>query len=270
MRASTEHPKARRHPIATGLAPHVDPRWAEDFVIELRLLGVQGARIGDALSEVESHCEESGENATQAFGDPADYARNLQLPPQSDTSPRALLLFASPTFLQCLAMSLLLWSFDAWLSHEQLGITIAHIVTVVAFLVGASLLVRFSERVLRLFAHHPLIMGIFLMTWVAVLATSFRLLDDVIWRVSTPWTLAAGAVAMIVGTVWMFASLRARGTDDGPITSPLENAGTSSRRQAPGLVRSLTASSRLGSLLFMAQIPVATVILLGTTLMLHK
>ena len=59
------------------LAPHVDQRWAETFIVELRLVDVTGARIGEALSEVESHCGESGQGADQAFGDPVAYARTL-------------------------------------------------------------------------------------------------------------------------------------------------------------------------------------------------
>jgi hypothetical protein len=38
----------------------VDEKWAETFIVELRLIGVQGVRIGAALSEVESHCSETG------------------------------------------------------------------------------------------------------------------------------------------------------------------------------------------------------------------
>ena len=78
MRSSIEAKKpSRRHRISLGLAPHVDPVWAEQFAIELRSLGVAGARIGDVLREVDSHCQEGDQSAPQAFGDPADYARRL-------------------------------------------------------------------------------------------------------------------------------------------------------------------------------------------------
>lgn len=78
MRSSLAGQKLTRgRRIALGLAPHVDPNWAEEFAVELRLLGVAGARIGDVLGEVNPHCQESKESATQAFGDPADYARSL-------------------------------------------------------------------------------------------------------------------------------------------------------------------------------------------------
>lgn len=71
--------ETRRRPDTdpVALAPSVDRRWAEAFVVEQRLLGVPGGRIGDALVTVESHVRESGEDAQEAFGDPRDYARAL-------------------------------------------------------------------------------------------------------------------------------------------------------------------------------------------------
>lgn len=60
-----------------GMAPHTDPQWVEDFVIEQRLLGVLGTRIGDALATVDSHLEESGQSAQEAFGPAVEYAREL-------------------------------------------------------------------------------------------------------------------------------------------------------------------------------------------------
>jgi hypothetical protein len=256
--------------MARGLAPHVDPVWAEDFAIQLRLLGVEGGRIGDALSEVESHCEESEESATEAFGDPVDYARNLQLPQHTDTSSRAMLLSVLPTIFQVLGMFMLIWSFEAWLSHQQLEITVAHSVTAAAFLTGTLLLVRFADQVLPALARRPGLLGIILVAWIAVLALSFRILDDVIWRVGPGWSLTAGAAALIGGVAWVLARHSTHGSSDGPILSPLDNAPTSSRRRMLGSRRRMFEPFQLGSLIGMAQIPVATAILLATTLMLHN
>lgn len=69
-----------RTPDPATLAPHVEEPWREAFVVELRLLDVPGARIGDALSEVDTHCADSAESALDAFGDPVLYARSLGLP----------------------------------------------------------------------------------------------------------------------------------------------------------------------------------------------
>lgn len=48
--------------------------WRDTFVAELRLRGVPGRQIGEALAEVDAHCADSGQAPGQAFGDPAGYA----------------------------------------------------------------------------------------------------------------------------------------------------------------------------------------------------
>lgn len=48
--------------------------WRDEFIIELRVRGVTGERIGAALAEVDTHCADSGESAAEAFGSPRDYA----------------------------------------------------------------------------------------------------------------------------------------------------------------------------------------------------
>lgn len=60
--------------------PHVDPEWAQGAVGELRQRGADGAQIGAALLEVESHLAESGATAADSFGHPTEYAAALDLP----------------------------------------------------------------------------------------------------------------------------------------------------------------------------------------------
>jgi hypothetical protein len=113
-----------------ALAPHVVKKWANSFVLELRMLDVEGRRIGAALSEVESHCSDSGQSAQEAFGDPVEYARSLQLPTLAPTPepPRAALRSAAPIVVQVLGMLLLSSSFAAWLQGQQLEITTGNLV----------------------------------------------------------------------------------------------------------------------------------------------
>lgn len=54
--------------------------WLDDLAIALRLRNVRGEAIGDALAVVRHHLADSGEAAQLAFGDPAAYARQLELP----------------------------------------------------------------------------------------------------------------------------------------------------------------------------------------------
>lgn len=49
-----------------------DKQWLDEMIIELRLRNVRGPAIGDAVAAVETHCAESGESATEAFGHPRE------------------------------------------------------------------------------------------------------------------------------------------------------------------------------------------------------
>ena len=57
--------------------------WRDELLVELRMLGVSGDRIGAALAEVDAHCADSGETPVEAFGPPRAYARALL--PVTDT-----------------------------------------------------------------------------------------------------------------------------------------------------------------------------------------
>ena len=76
-------------PLAEGRPRRRAPldSWRDAFVTELRLHDVDGARIGDALAEVDAHCQESGQSPARAFGDPEAYAAALvdALPPADAT-----------------------------------------------------------------------------------------------------------------------------------------------------------------------------------------
>jgi hypothetical protein len=238
----------------------VTPQWAEDFVIELRLLGIEGARIGDALSEVESHCAESAESAQQAFGSSAEYARSLGLPTPSHLSARARLRSTLPTVAQVLGMLVLIWGFTAWREGGQLEVTTAHLVTVTLFLLTVAALVRFSDSVLGHLVHHPLLGSLLVMANMAVVALSFAFLGDVIWRVAAGWCVAAGATALIGGLAWEVARRLAAPSLDGPITAPL-GAGSRPSSDAPGPHRMLIASIQSPA----AAIALVTLALLATT-----
>ncbi len=51
------------------------PQWRDTLIVELRLKNVPGPEIGDILTEVAAHIEDSGESPEEAFGDPVQYAR---------------------------------------------------------------------------------------------------------------------------------------------------------------------------------------------------
>ncbi|MFN8097869.1 MAG: hypothetical protein U0Q21_06230 [Dermatophilaceae bacterium] len=57
--------------------PLVDRAWRDAFVGTMRLGGAGADMIGARLAEVEAHCRDSGESATEAFGPAEAYARSL-------------------------------------------------------------------------------------------------------------------------------------------------------------------------------------------------
>jgi hypothetical protein len=228
MSVTAEGRKAtRRFATERRLAPHVDEVWAESFCLELRLLGVEGARIGAALSEVESHCNESGQSAQLAFGTPVEYARSLQLPVDGDHGPRAVLRFLVPVSVLVLGMFLLVWSCVQWLRGQWLEVTTGHLVIAAAFLLTVTALVRYAVSVLCLAVKHQRlfpVISVFVM-YLAGTATcllALKFLDQVMWRGSGGWGLAAGAAAMSAGILWAIVHRRPPGSEDS-ITSPFDH-----------------------------------------------
>jgi hypothetical protein len=57
-----------------GTRRDVDQGWRDELLLALRLRDVPGTRIGEVLAEVESHVAETGEDPSQAFGTPTEYA----------------------------------------------------------------------------------------------------------------------------------------------------------------------------------------------------
>jgi hypothetical protein len=265
---------AGRYAVERGLAPHVDQRWAQSFMVELRLIGIDGARIGEALSEVESHCSDGGQSAQDAFGSPVEYARSLHLPADVDHSPRAVLKSLVPMIVQILGMFMLNWSFESWLRGQRLEVTAGRLVITVGFLLGVLILVRFTDSVLRVAVYHPVRSAI--LAFFAFLATTATcvaalvLLDSAIWRGSAGWGLAVGAATLVGGVVWAIVRLGAPGSGEDPITSPFDTAGTPPGDEAPGQLRRLVGPSLLGTLTYTAMIPVGTTFLLAVSLVLHR
>ncbi len=259
MSATAEGRKpARRYAVARRLAPHVAEKWAESFIVELRLIGIEGSRIGAALSEVESHCNESGQSAQEAFGDPVEYARSLQLPVDDDPSTRATLRSMAPMVVQVAGMSMLNWGFEYWLRGQQLEITAGHLVNASIALLGMAAITGVAEPMLRMAVYHPILMWLALMASMAIFVISLIFLDVVIWRVSAGLGLAAGGAVLMGGTAWAVMRHRASGSEEDPVTSPFDDAGTPSRLGA--LVGAVT----------IWMIPVGTVLLLAVTLVLHQ
>lgn len=214
----------RRFETERRVAPHVDPAWAEELLLELRLQGVAGHRIGEVLTEVDSHCAESGEPAVEAFGDPVAYARSLGLPPDEEQSLAAIGRSAAPTSLQVLALLPALWGFTALRAGEPVEITLGMLVSTGVIAVGIAALVLFGEQVLRLAVHRPFLAGLTMGPILVVpMVVGMVLLDSVVTTVPAAGALGVGGALMVGGTAWELARRRRSGDDADPVTGPLEN-----------------------------------------------
>ena len=79
--------RTKKPSIEATVAPAVDHKWASDFIVGLRLQGVDGPEIGAALAEANDYVATSGLSAQEAFGYPWAYAASLQLPKNPANAP---------------------------------------------------------------------------------------------------------------------------------------------------------------------------------------
>jgi hypothetical protein len=219
--------RSRRFAVEQSLAPHVEARWAEDLLLELRLVGLSGDQIGAALSEVESHCADSGERAADAFGDAREYGRSLRLVPAVDVSGRTLLRSVGPVVVETLGMMLLDWGFTAWRRGEQLEITGGRLVVLVVVLLAIAAVVRWSDAVLRLAFHHPVLLWGVFMAVIVVGTVPLVFVTVILARFTAGWGVGLGAAVLVGAIGWVVARHRTSGTLDDPITSPFAEPSTS-------------------------------------------
>lgn len=199
--------------------PHVEPAWAEAFLLELRLRGVNGRRIGAALAEVEAHCAESGESAQEAFGDPAAYAVELAPDGAVALDWRGEL---APSVLGLSGMMLTLGAVGASRAGTQVELTAGLVLVVALALLGTTLVVRHADRVLRAVVRHR---------WVAVAGALAPIALFVAILVLGRQTLVAlpPAGTLVVGLAFLAAStamaLRVADPGGDPVVGPDEAGG---------------------------------------------
>lgn len=267
MSSPVKHGKgAFRFAVERELAPHVEESWAEGFVLELRLLGVAGARIGAALTEVESHCVDGGESALESFGDPVGYARSLDLPESEDQSPRAVVGEVRPFAVQLAGMFVVIWSFGPWLSGQRLEITVGQLVSMVLAALAVGAVARFAEPLLRAVVYHPvrLWFGLWLLgvVNVGVAVAALLLLDSTVWGFPAGWGLAMGWAVLAGGAVWAYKRLLARNGLTDRITAPFALSPLADAPVATSRLGRLLESPALSAVLTTAMIPVGTVVIL--------
>lgn len=202
------------------LAPTVEQDWVEDFVLEQRLAGVPGTRIGDALAVVESHVAESGESARESFGDPTAYARESAPAERVEDLDGSFFLGAA---LGLFGMLLTLSGFNAWLRGESVEVTVGGLVMTGLVAVAFLGLMVASEALLRFTVRRPVsAFGLFLVH-LGLMVGALLLFPTPLTEVSAILTVAVGVVALAVGTALEWRSRSTRDLDD-PIVGPGEQA----------------------------------------------
>lgn len=222
--------------------PHSDPPtlvdyvWDDAFVVELRLLGVTGDRIGAALAEVEAHCADSGETRQAAFGAPVPYARALDLPRTAVKGPDAVTV----------AVVLASWtgvvlSFMAWENRRQgyVDVTVGTVAALVVLAALGALLVAFRAPAEDAVVRRPVLVpaltvGLVAGTLVWVAQTFDTVAASPDWRVLA----ALGTLLLLTG---LLHSLRTPPRED-PVVAPAgsRDAGRPLTTRADGLLRGAT------------------------------
>jgi hypothetical protein len=205
----------------TAPQTRVDPAWETDFVVELRLLDVDGRRIGDALEQVRAHCAESGESAPEAFGEPAAYARSLELP----AVPVRLAGVVGRSLVGLAGMFLTLAALRAWQTAQPFTLTVGLLVEagVVALAVGLA------ARYLRAVIDRPVRAIVVAAVLLAAGVTAVELLTAPVAQLPAPPVVAVGA-ALLLGTA--VAEHRAALGETDPVVSPVDPAASARARRA--------------------------------------
>lgn len=228
--------------------PHVEPDWAETFLLELRLRRVDGRRIGAALAEVEAHCAESGESAREAFGDPTAYA--VELAPTMPAVTSGVRGELGTSALGLGGMMLTLAAVGAWQSGARVEVTAGMAAVLVLVLAGTALIVSRAEQLLRAVVRH---------WWVAVLGATLPIALFVgVLLVGRQTLFTVAAMPAFVAGVALLAGSTARTVrtaDDlaDPVVGP-EGAGGAGTVGEDRVTRAL---ERVGPWLF----PVLTVVM---------
>ncbi|EMQ97455.1 hypothetical protein [Paeniglutamicibacter gangotriensis] len=113
-------------------------RWTEEFSHELRLRQVSGEDINEAISTVDEHLNDSGESASDAFGNPRDYAASLGLSPTDDGPARGQVLVAA--FVATLSFLAFGLAVSRWISGEGSSTVIICTLGAGAIMLSASAL----------------------------------------------------------------------------------------------------------------------------------
>lgn len=202
------------------MAPTIDKTWRDAFILELRLLGVSGDQIGDALVTAESHVRDSAESAEVAFGDPTAYAREIAANRGDEGGWQvgsATVVSVSLGLIGMLASSR---AFSSWLDDETIAITAGDLLGWGVLLILMGLFLARLDTILRSVVQHFWLALVAPVALVATIVALLVLFTRPVLDVSWPPVAGLGAIALLVSAV---TSWRETAADDDEIVAPGES-----------------------------------------------
>lgn len=212
----------RHNPDIEALAPSIEARWREAFIVELRLQGASGRRIADALAEMQTHCRESGQGAADAFGPAVHYASALDLPDESRRTPAQLVATWVALLLLVGGVGASLASTVDVVRGQRTEISVGLLVSYGASIIVMAIVFAAGGRLLRFALSHPvwsMISVALAMAAVPLVGLPFKGVSA--GSVPAGPTLVAGVAAIAVAiAITLVATRRGNGLAD-PLTPPL-------------------------------------------------
>lgn len=200
-----------------ALAPDVDPRWVDEFVLEQRILGVPGHRIGDELATVQSHVVDSGESAQEGFGDAKTYARAVARPAPVTMGPRVIV----SAVLALVGIILVPRGFGSWLQGEPVAFSVGDAVIGVLLLLACAALFRWHTSLFRAVTEHPWRTGLVVPLGIVALFVGILLAGrSVLTEVPVALVVGVGLATLAIGAVLAW------GDTEDPVTGPMAQPAT--------------------------------------------
>ena len=148
-RAARNHPEERavtsENPHRESSATPMPDDWDREFELVLRLRGIDGVRVDEALAEVQAHCAMAGYTPREAFGDPVGYASSLRVL-SLRTAPWSKTVIL-PVLGLVVGVNLALAALLKW--TDGVAITLGLIAYLVVFVAFVAMLIAWLTTVLR-------------------------------------------------------------------------------------------------------------------------
>ena len=219
-----------RYAVEHTVAPKVDPQWAETFIVALRLRGVAGEQIADALAEVNDHLAECGLGADEAFGSASQYAASLNLPCGDDNTTSGIYRGIIPCVIGLVGSLTTAGAVKSWHDGVPFLVSIGTAVSAAAAIVvilALPLVIRrlapsgpLVDRSRKGLAKTVLFGGLFYVVWIFLLLVPLIILTKTLVQIPA-WLAIVIGVLLLMASTALYLNLPYR---DDPVEPPISRA----------------------------------------------